>query len=441
MGCRRDFGDPTHVRRRRHFTHPWLELVRLGCLPFGGILVSPGAASAQTLAAATLEYDTVTTRARPEYDPVGVNVGAFRAFPSVTGALVYSDNIYAVRQPRVDDAAVSLKPRVEVRSQWQRNSLNLTLDGTINRYFTQHTENTETYGAAINGLYALGGDTRLYGTAVLARRIESRGSTGDTLFGAKPIAYRELSASLNLDHDFGPTLIGLGGDFSSFRYENRNLGGVTIDLRNRNYQTVSGDVKVARAIGPGISVFADFALNSSRYTDDVNISRSSHGYSVIGGLSFGLSRLLQGEIGAGYQRQTFDDPLFPRISGLDYRVRLRWSPTRLLTVNADATRTIQRSPLVGVAGVRQQDFTLSADYELRRNLLIHPSFGYLLAEFKGIARNDHYLSGGMKVTWLLSNRLVATAELSRNRARPSAGGTGGRIFDQNRASLGLTARF
>jgi hypothetical protein len=430
------------VRRPHLFNHPWHEIAWLGCLPLLGVLLPQSTACAQVAPAITLDYDTVTTRARPGYDPVGVQVGAFRMFPSLTSTLAYNDNIYAVRQPRVDDASLSLKPHVEVRSQWQRNMLNLTMDAAFNRYLHQHTENTGTYAGTVNGLFAMGGDTRLYGLATVARRIESRGSTGDTLFGAKPIAYRELSGSLNLDRDFGPTLVGLGADYSSYRYENRTLGGATIDLRNRNYQTVSGDVKVTRAIGPGVGVFGDFALNSSRYTDDAtNVSRSSHGYSVIGGVSFGLSRLLQGEIGAGYQRQTFDDPLFPQISGLDYRARLRWSPTRLLTVNADATRTIQRSPLIGVAGVRQQDFTLSADYELRRNMLVHPSFGYLIADFKGIGRTDHYLNGSMKLTWLLSDRFVATAEAARGRARPSTGGAGGRQYDQNRVSIGLTARF
>lgn len=414
----------------------------LGCFPLIGTMLPHAAAHAQAQPGGPLESDTVTTRARPGYEPIGIAFGSFRVFPSLTGTLAYNDNIYAVRQPRVDDASLSLKPQVALRSQWQRHTLNLSIDGTFNRYLNQHTENTEQYGGSADGIYAIDGDTRLSGSASFARRIESRGSSGDTLFGTKPIAYREFAAGLNLDRDFGPTRIGLQGQFDSYCYENRALAGTSIDLAARNYQTLSGGIKMTRAIGPGIAVFGNLSLNTSRYTADVTTrSRNSHGYSVIGGVAFGLTRLLQGEIGAGYQRQSFDDPDFPRISGLDYRAELRWSPTRLLSLNMRATRAIQRSPLLGVAGIQQQEFALSADYELRRNLIVHPSFGYLLASFKGIGRTDHYLNAEMKVTWLLNDRFAATAQVARGHARPSDGAVGGRNYDQNRIGIGLTARF
>lgn len=418
-----------------------IQRVAAGLGTAAGLLASSGQALCQTTVDTRMERDTVNARSRPGFEAVGIAFGGFRLQPSASVQVLATDNLYARSDVKVSDISVSVRPAVSLQSQWRRHALGITADASLDRHLTHGIENTDRYELGADGRLDISATTRISADVAFARRVEARGTTGDTLFGAKPISYHQLSAGLSVEQDFFRTKVSVQGRFDRYRYADRKLGNVTIDLSPRNYEAVSGEVRVAQGLSPGIAAYTSLSFNHARYPAQANgASRNSHGYTALGGLAFGLNRLLQGEIGAGYLRQEFDNPLFPRISGLNYHAQLRWSPTRLTTVNFSASKSVQRSPLINIAGIEQQTFALSADHELLRNVNLRPAINYTISKYRGSPRRDHYASAQFAVAWLLNERLEVNGLVGHVLGRNSDPTQRARQFDQNRVTLGLTYR-
>ncbi|MEO0031221.1 MAG: hypothetical protein RIS94_979 [Pseudomonadota bacterium] len=404
-------------------------------------LLNGSLAGAQAVVDIRMERDTVSARSRPGFESQGRAFGGFKLQPSVTVATLATDNLYARRDVKVSDVSVSVQPALSLQSQWAKHALNLSASATVDRHPSHSIENIERFEMAGDGRIDAGTGTHITAEAGFARRIEPRGTTGDTLFGAKPIAYTLLTGGLGFEQEFGRTRLSLTGQYERYRYLDRRLGNVVIDQSARDFESVTGDVRLAQAVSPGIAVFADASLSHNRYPVKIDgLNRNSTGVTALGGVLFGISRLLQGEIGAGYLRQTFKDPVFPTISGFDYHVHVRWSPTRMTDVRLFAARSFQRSPIANIAGVEQQDIVLAVEHELRRNILLRPGASYTTAKFRGSERRDHFAEVHFGVAWFVNRHLEIDGTVAHGLGRNNVPTAWAREYDQNRATLGITWR-
>ncbi len=218
-----------------------------------------------------------------------------------------------------------------------------------------------------------------------------------------------------------------------------------IDLSPRDYEALSGSLRAAIGIGPGVAAFASLGLNRNRYlAPPIGPNRNSHGFTVLTGLAFGLNRLLQGEIGVGWVRQDFSAPIFPRISGLAYNAQLKWSPTRLTTVRLSGGRTFQRSPIAGVAGIQQHEVALSAEHELLRTLILRPALRYVVADFQvpdgAVRQQERYFTGTFGVSWRLTQHFEIAGDYTHSLGRNAGAVDPGRVYDKNRVALSLRWR-
>ncbi|KUR70396.1 hypothetical protein AQZ52_16325 [Novosphingobium fuchskuhlense] len=416
----------------------------LSCCLLG--LIAPMAqAQAQAVVDPRMERDTVGARSRPEVETSGARMGALLVSPSFGIETDATDNVYARSDVKRGDVALALQPALAVRSQWVRHALGLSAEGAVKRYAKRKTENIETYAVKLDGRLDIGADTRLTGDIGGARRIEARGTSGDTLFGAAPIAYTVLTGGAEIEQTFARARLTLGGRYERYRYQDRELGGAVIDLSQRDFEALSGSLRAALGIGPGVSAFASLALNRNRYlAPPIGPSRNSHGFTALAGLSFGLNRLLQGEVGAGWVQQDFAAPVFPRISGLAYSAQLKWSPTRLTTVRLSGGRSFQRSPIAGIAGIQQHEAMLSAEHELLRTLILRPSLRYVVADFQVPSgaqhRQERYFTGAFGATWRLNQHVEITADYAHSLGRNSGAVEPGRSYDRNRATVSVRWR-
>lgn len=414
-----------------------LLLASLACAACIG---SHGAA-AQTLGVYA-ENDTVLTRSRPGYDAIGLNLGGFRAYPRLSADIGYTDNLYAATAPKVSDVYASIRPRLSLESQWSRHRLQLVLDADVRRYADRTSENSVQFGAAAIGQVDVDSTARFDGRMSVARRIEPRGSTGDLFIGGEPIRYDQFSGMASGTKDFGRMIVRVTGNFEEFHYDNQTLNGTVLDLSARNYRTVAGTARVGYSFGPGLAAFVSGSVNRSSYLDQANLlNRDSSGYNVLGGIAFGFSRLLQGEVAVGYLDQSFENSTFPDIRGFAYSASLNWNPTRLLSLSGRASRTIQRSPIVGIAGVTQDDVSFNVDYELLRNLIVGARAGYTVSDFRGGPRVDHVLTGELSARYMMNRNFAFTLSPGHVRSRPSGARSNGRFFDMNRVVAGTTLQF
>ncbi|WP_168554411.1 outer membrane beta-barrel protein [Novosphingobium sp. SG720] len=404
-----------------------------------GALSWPMLAAGQNAGDRRAGPETVENRVRPGLEGTGFEAGSLRILPSVAFGAIATDDLYARRVPRVSDVGASLAPALAVQSRWDRHALTLRADGLFERYARHGAEGTDRYGAGIGGRIDIGRDTRINLDAAIDRRIEARGTTGDTLFGVKPIAYRQVGLGGSVEQQVGATHLAFDLRFDRFHYFNRHDGDSTIVLSQRDYQALAGGAKVIRPISSAVAVSVAVRLNATRYPHEnpAEATRRAHGYAVMAGVAFGQDRLLEGELALGYLHQRFTSPAYPTIAGLAYDANLRWHVTPLTTFSLAADKTIQRSPIVDVAGIEQQQFSLGAAHELLRTLILRPTASYTVNRFRGGARVDRYASVGLSATWQAAPHLMVEGTLRHALGRSSALVAKPREYDQNRATITL----
>ena len=138
--------------------------------------------------------------------------------------------------------------------------------------------------------------------------------------------------------------------------------------------------------------------------------RSSHGYRVDAGLDLQISHLLAGEVFVGYLDQRFArnvaQPL-PDLSGLDYGAQLDWYATPLLTLHLSGSPQLADVVIDGASLADNKTIALSADYELRRNIIVQLFASYTDSRFVGTIRDDTYPGAGVGVKYLINRYLSA----------------------------------
>lgn len=403
-----------------------------------GACAAPNA-QAQDATADTLSPDTVISvqkRARPEFDPAPIRFGGLEGLASAEARIAWDNNIYATHGDKVDDALSTVSGSLSVRSTWSRHAFSLDADAALARGLSQTNEDTETYRTRLGGRLDLGTRTRVSARAGYSRAYEARGTIGDTTLRGPRIAYNALELGLEAEHTAGRLLLGAQAGLDSYRYAPYRTDSVQIGRGDRDYRTWNLGASAGYAVASGIATFVEGSYNQAHYPDDTSaFDRSSGGWSLRGGLAFGVTRLIRGRVAIGYQDQRYDDPAFPRIKGLDFNAGLEWSPTRLMTWTIEARRSIQRSPIIGVAGIRRSRYGARLDYEARRNLILWGRLDRTASEYAGTERRQNDLSGSLGTDWLLGRKLRLAAQAGLQRTRSD--GVGGRKFDRRRLSVSL----
>jgi hypothetical protein len=92
----------------------------------------------------------VRQRPRPEYEALGLPLGAFTAFPKLEAGLESNNNIYATSSGEISDEIWRVRPEVSLASNWPRHSLSAYARASLNRYQDYDTENSNDWstGAA-----------------------------------------------------------------------------------------------------------------------------------------------------------------------------------------------------------------------------------------------------------------------------------------------------
>ncbi len=409
-----------------------------GGLAAGGAI--PGCAVGQTVTTYTVGTQSISAGERqPEgYEKPGIQAGDFTISPAAVAGVVYDSNVNASAGKKRSDGFVSFTPTVSIRSNWSSNQLGLTADYGTYRHFSIPIDDYTQYGAGLNGRLDISRNTQLSASGSIGKRVEPRGTEGDTLVNGPPVSYRLISTEAGLVQDLGRMQVQLTGNYAQYRYNDSVIAGVPNDLSFRDNSSYTEDARINYALSPQIVLYVDGNLNQSRYSSTtVAADENSHGLQALAGLSFAVTSLITGELGIGYLEQTFNSPKFPRDSGLDYRAQVVWNFTTLSTLTVQAGRSIERSPLLGVAGIVASNFGVVVDHELRRNILLRGGVAYSSNAYQGVSQVNHRLGLNASVRYLVNRNITLALTDNYSHQRQSGAVVSGTSYSRNQILLSL----
>jgi hypothetical protein len=373
-------------------------------IPGGDEDVRAGAA-----AAAAQQQETVTSRPRPEYDPLGLRYEGFYFYPKWTQTEMFDDNIFATPGAGHADLISIFSPGFQIRSDFNQHAISFGGRADLGRYMISPDENYDDWAFFSDGRIDITRDAGLVGAATCARRHEDRGSP-DNVNGKHPTEFYAFEPSIGgywqLNRFSIRTQLGL----TRYDFENVTTStGQTIIQNDRDRTEYTAGARFGYEIVPNYEAFVSGAYNSRVYNDKVDqdgFRRSSHGWEVNAGTAVNLTDIVFGNVFVGYFEQYYQDARFDTARGPSFGADITWNVTKLTTIKALVERRTEETTQVDSASYNSMNFGASVDHELLRNVILSAAGSFQHNDYKGIDRTDKLYRADAGAKYLI-NRYAA----------------------------------
>jgi len=396
------------------------------------------------------ERQSVFERARPDYDPLGIRLGSFLAYPTARLAETFDSNVFATTNNTRNDFYTTFNPGVAIRSDWNVHSVALQASSLTKRYTSLVSENITNLLVAGSGRLDILRDIYVRGGAGYQLLHEDRSSPDSLVTGKKPVEYHVTSANLGYVHEAARLGARVDATVDSYSFNNATSNtGATLIQKDRDRIVYAITPRVSYEIVPGYHAFAQASGNLRDYvakTDQRGFHRSSHGYEADVGTAIDLTHVINGEVYVGYLSQYYDDTRLPTNRGVGFGGNLLWNVTQLTSLRATMARTIEETTqfasfgaaAVDASGYIQSAVKLTAEHELLRNVLLSAYASYVNSNYNGINRTDDQYEANIEGRYLINRILTVSADFTYTKRESNVIGV---AYDRAIGMLALRAGF
>lgn len=288
----------------------------------------------------------------------GLNVGPFRAIPTVGVTFRHESNVFNSATAEVDSFVTSISPGIRLERGDETSGMILGYEAEIVRYADTSSENAETHNAYINLRYSPTGRLRFQGDAVFARGSDRRGAEGaqqgqfvdltrdrdeyDRSDLRASVEYGAAGARASIGANVGLSDLSYNNnrDFARFRDSEETTLGVDFGWRiaSKTRLTLGAaqrDIEydeLRRLRGPG--------------TQSALVSFDSQERDLMAGLAFDATSKLSGKLGFGRIEKDFNEPSFQDFSGSGWSIGLSYRPVSYSAFDLSSSRSAVESDIV-----------------------------------------------------------------------------------------------
>lgn len=399
-------------------------------------------AVAQAVNAPASRNVAVLDRPRPDYDAVGVRAGAFTLRPTLDVAVESSDNIFYTNTNKQSDVIVSLRPRVDIDSNWSRHMLRATLDADTNAHQDFDSEDRTNFGAAAETRIDISPDFNVGALAGYRQFSEPRSSLDARSVAGEQVEVETQNVGVYATYTLNRLRLGARAERVSLDAKNvRTPGGALIrqDQRDRDVSIVG--LRADYALTPDTRVFGQVSINSREYDlrrpPAVAEDPNSNGREALVGISTDLTNLIRGEFSAGYFSQDYKSARVGTVEGFAARGRVQWFPTQLTTVTFNAERGVEEIDIGTSNSAIASRVGARIDHEVRRNIIVSGRISNGNYDYQGIALEEDRFDAGLEARYLLNRRAEVAATYRYERADQSGVAVGARDFKTNTFGVSL----
>jgi hypothetical protein len=382
----------------------------------------------------------VMERVRPDYEPKGINTGGLLMRPSLEVVAEQTDNVFATQLNKRDDLILSLRPRIDIDSNWTRHAFRGSIGADTNAHqdFDREDRTNFDIGGELRLELQRASEVRLRGR--FDRVTDPRTALDSRNIGSEPVQYDRTGAGASFGHTFNRLRLVGSVDWNKLEYENlRDATGAVINQRQRDRDEMTYGLRGEYALSPDTRLVAEAQYNTRDYDlqpPQVLETRNSEGQEYRVGVSSDFASVWRGEVTVGYFDQKYDSRRIGDVDGVALRGRLQWFPTQLTTVTLTGDRGSQESDIGQVGAAISTAYSATIDHELRRNIIVSGSVRSDALDFQGIDREDQGVTARVGVEYFL-NRNVGVFGGYRYTDVSSDGRDRDRDFKENRVTLGL----
>jgi len=364
------------------------------------LAIGPVAAHAQTygqlldseipLSTQTGRNQGVNERSRPELEPQGVPVGGVRVYPEIGVGVGYTSNVLGAESGGEGDFYVAALPKVQLRSDWGRHSLNATASYEGRRFFDTSRKNEDGYLASVSGQLDILQRSSVVGTASIRRIYEDQTAGSFPENGGGSIAIDQKLLLLRGTHFFNRLGLTLSTDYNDLNYQPTvTTTGQELDLDFRDHSVTRVSGRAEYELSPDNAVFGQATYRRTTYDiRNVPNDRTSDEWRIGVGAIADITSLIRVAGAVGYFRRTYANPIFAPIGDISVDMRADYYLSPLTTISGVFTRQVEEATVTGSSGYLSTRTGLRIDHELMRNLIPYAFVDRFSEDYKGIDRKD-----------------------------------------------------
>lgn len=337
-------------------------------------------AFAQVTERTRLEENRAGDAQSSQLEQVGARAGAFRILPRIEIGALFDDNVYATDGGERSDTIYRVAPSILLSADTSRYRWDIRADLEHLEYDKFEDEGRTNYGAGTTFRTEVVRDTAITGRLNYDVSHEDRGDPNSVTANVEPVKFKAFDTGIGFERVASRAIFGLDAGYKNLNFNDvrRNNGTIeNSDDRDRDLAQIGG--KIGYEFSPGYNFLVRAAYDTVGYdqpVDDQGFDRDSKGFRVTGGIAFELTRVLTGDIFAGYISRNYDDARFETINEPTFGAGLNWSPSELTTVRISADRTIQETVFQGYNGYVDTNAAVRIEHELTRQLTLNGGVRY-----------------------------------------------------------------
>lgn len=389
-----------------------------------------------------LPFETVLSRAHPDFDPIGYQAGPWRLNAGVDLRTAYDSNPAALPTGGKDDGVIEVAPAAELTGNWGDHGVRVSVDSALGFYLDDTQQDYRNVDSSLYGYIQTAENQQLNAQFRYRRMRQPRDDPDDDLLARTPV-YSIPEATLSYTSDVGRLRYRVQGRYTWMRVGDSQFGnGLTRSNadRDRNVATLGATVSYGKGDWPRFYVSTLVARNAYVLpVDRSGFDRDGWQVTALAGVQLPLGPLVALDAAAGVSHYSFSSNALPDRSKMAFRANLAWSATPLLTVNLRAERMTGPTSLIGAQLLTRTDYRVGADYELLRNLLVHAEFGGSRRSYTGLTRRDTVIQGELTFRYMFNNAVGLEAGYNfRSRSVNRVPGNPDLDFNRHRMFLGLS---
>ncbi|WP_187830367.1 outer membrane beta-barrel protein [Siccirubricoccus phaeus] len=366
---------------------------------------------------------TVTSRPRPDFDPLGVRLGGFRLDGMVDIGPGFDSNLFGRRNNVVSDGFVDTGAGLRLRSDWTTHALGLEANMLSRQYFSHSELDFQDWNVRGFGRYDFSADTNVEGHYRHTREHLDVFSTEVQGIGiSRPVAFDTDEVAVTGNTRFNRLGLTGGALWRSYRFEDVAFASTGGPLSLNDFDTVIGSLGASYTVSPGRALTATVRLQDISYTHSTSRSRDSFTWEALLGFDYDFDGVWQGRIAVGWRQRNYEGPGLKPVEGLAAEGQLTWLPTQLTTVRFNVLRTIEESIRVDAISFQRLQAGIAVDHEYLRNVILTADARVDRREYQ---RPDQTASDGLltlSARWLLNRNMELVASYGFSTRLERSGG-------------------
>jgi hypothetical protein len=385
----------------------------------------------------TTDVISIADQPRPEWDPLGIQMGPWVALPSIELGAAAGTNVRASETDRRSDIAATAAADLLVKSDWGRHALSGETYVRRSQYASLSKESRTDYGAKAIARYDISATSHLGWDGSYDRLTEPREEINAPADARRPAQFDQLRGALTYARDNNLVQIEARALADRRTYRSyTSFTGRRTSQGERDFTRYQGSLKLGYAVSGALSAIVAGSLNKRVFDQRSagGIDRGSKGGTIEGGLLWRPNELVSVEARAGYLVQRFKDPRLHDAKGLSLNAKAIWNMIPRTSFRLEATRRVSESSAPTVEGQLVTTVKAGVDRELLPNVVLTAEGSYDRIKYLGVPRKATEYRAELRASYLLSRLTSMTASIQhvkRSATLPSD------RFSGQRALLGI----